>query len=347
MTENQQIEIKYPENELLIGYPQEKYKWILISFNHKVFQIINKSNINELVFLKELPLNNATINKYRQIYKEIYLFINLKSYDYFSKNVSFKCNIDKKYAFLFTNENKIPLNNLIDSQQFNYLENKVLIKWMIYQITFALYTLHSNDIIHHDFKPSNILINGEGGISIIDFGSVIFKGEKSNDFTLSYAAPELLFDYGYKIDEKIDMWGLGVIILELYLKENKIFYKKEIIEPIGQLKYILPNFGINVNNPVEYLKNELKCNKKIKFKIEKEFMENIQDKNAVDLINNLLSFDPKERKSAKEILESDYLKEFKGLDPVEIKPIEFPKDYELISNNITHGHFIKLLEKIK
>ena len=277
----------------------------------------------------------------------MYLLINLKSYDYFLKNISFKNSKDTN-LYIIANDNCISLNNLIDSKKNNHLENKLLIKWIIYQIAFALYTLHSNNIIHHDINPSNIVIDDNGGISIIDFGSAIFKGEKSFNFTLSYAAPELLFDYNYKIDEKIDTWGLGVIMLELYLKQSKIFFKKEITEKMEQLNYILPKFGIKEhNNPIEYLKNELNSNKNIKFKIEKEISEKIDDKNAVDLINNLLSFDPKERKSAKEILESDYLKEFKGINSFEIKPIEFPKDYELISNNINHEKFIKLLEKIK
>ena len=347
MTENQQIEIIYPEDELLIVYPQEQYEWKLISTNHNVFQLINKENKEDLIFIKELFINDKTITECRQIYKEIYLLINLASYDYFSKKVSFKFNIDKNYIFTFANENKISLSNLIDSQNFNILENKQLIQWIIYQITFGLYTLHSNNVIHHDIKPSNILINGEGGISIIDFGSAIFKGEKSYDFTLSYAAPELLLNYDYKIDEKIDIWGLGVIMLELLLKQNKIFYNEDITGPTDQLNYILPKFGFNSNNPIKYLKNELKNNKNIKFKIEKEILDKIDDKNAVDLILNLLSFDPKERKSAKEILESDYLKDFKGCDDFEIKLINFPKDYELISPDINQENFFNLLEKIK
>ena len=347
MTENQQIEILYPEVELLEEYPQDKYKWNLISINHKVFQIENLYNDKDLIFVKELSLDNNTIAEYKQNYKEIFFFINLKSYDYFSKNVSFKFSKDKKYVFLISNEDKISLKELINSKNFNYLENEQIIKWIIYQITFALYTLHSNNIIHHDIKPSNILINEDCGISIIDFGSAILKGEKSYSFTLHYAAPELLFDFGYKIDEKIDMWGLGVIMLELYLKTDKKFYKKEITEPNDQLNYILSEFGINGNNPIEYIKKELNSNKKIEFKIKNEILEKISDKNAADLINNLLSFDPKERKSAKDILESEYLEEFEGCDSFEINSIEFPKDYGLISDNINHEIFIEFLEKIK
>ena len=250
MTENQQIEIIYPEDELLIVYPQEQYEWKLISTNHNVFQIINKENKEDLIFIKELFINDKTITECRQIYKEIYLLINLASYDYFSKKVSFKFNIDKNYIFTFANENKISLSNLIDSQNFNILENKQLIQWIIYQITFGLYTLHSNNVIHHDIKPSNILINGEGGISIIDFGSAIFKG---------------LLNYDYKIDEKIDIWGLGVIMLELLLKHNKLFYNEDITGPTDQLNYILPKFGINSNNPIKKIIKILNSKLKKKF----------------------------------------------------------------------------------
>lgn len=348
MTENKKLEIKYPENELLIEYPKDKYEWNLISTNHKVYQIENKNNNKDFIFVKEFFLNNLNVNKYKQIYKELYLMMNLKSYVYFCKNVSFKFSKNKDYAFLITNEDNISLNNLF-SKKYPYLENKRLIKWIIYQITFGLYILHSNNIIHNDIKPPNILINDKAGISINDFGSAIFKSEKlySLHFTLSYAAPELLFNYSDKIDEKVDMWGLGVIMLELYLKKNKIFWKKEITKPSEQLEYILPKFGIKTNNPIEYIKNELNFNANVKFKIENEILEKIDDKNAVDLITNLLSFYPEERKSAREILESEYLKEFKGINSFKIESIEFPKDYEIISNNINDENFLKLLEKIK
>ena len=75
-------------------------------------------------------------------------------------------------------------------------------------------------------------------------------------------------------------------------------------------------------------------------------MSQIKDKDAVELIKNLLSFDPKERYSAKKILESDYLKEHKGVDSLEIKSNEF-QEYKDISNDIGHENFIKLLEEIK
>ena len=352
MTKNQQTGIKYPE-DILIDYPEKKYNRYITNEKkyNRTYKIENINDENDCIFVKEIFLNkhsNKNIN-YDQIYKEIYLSIKLKDYDYFRNNIEFKLSKDKKFAFLIAKKNDCSLKKFITSNYFKNLNVEVkqkLIKWIIYQITFGLYTLHSNNIIHHDIKPSNILIDSKGGISIIDFGSAIFKGKNSYENTLPYEAPELLMDDNKKVDEKYDIWGLGIIMLELYLEKTFIFRKEGIDKREDQLNYILPYFGINENNPYEFLKNELKCNKNIKFEIKKEYLSQIKDKDAVELIKNLLSFDPKERYSAEKILESDYLKEYKGVDSLKIKSIEF-KEYKNISNDIGHENFIKLLEEIK
>jgi serine/threonine protein kinase len=137
----------------------------------------------------------------------------------FSKNEEF-------LFLIFKDNNTISLKRLINSKEKDYLNNNPnLIKWIIYQIAFGLYTLHSNNIIHHDIKPSNILIDEEGQILICDLGSSLFIGEDSYEYTLPYASPELLLE-NYKMNEKYDMWSLGVVILELYSKENNIFGEK-------------------------------------------------------------------------------------------------------------------------
>ena len=162
-------------------------------------------NENELIFVKQIkfPFNKDNITL---ILKEIYFLIFLKRYEYFVKldDILLKdvSNMDKCVFLVFKNNQKDSsnLNFLFKSSQTdnktnpNYLEDKDLIKWIIYQITFGLYTLHNNNIIHNDIKLANILINNEGGINICDFGSMCYKGEKSNSFTRYYAPPEFLLD---------------------------------------------------------------------------------------------------------------------------------------------------------
>ena len=345
MTEINQNEI-ICANELLTEFPISEYHWNLLHRNNLYF-LQNKTIKEDLIFIKELCINNKEkdITTYKQIYKEIYFSIKLKNYSFFSKKVDFKISKDKNYVFLISRGNTVSLSKLISSKKYDYLKKKQFIKNIICQIANGLYFIHSNNIIHHDIKSSNIVINENGIVSIIDFGSAMFKNEESYDYTLCYTSPEFLIDQ--KSSEKYDMWGLGVIMLELYLRKN-IFNKKGIEKMKDQINYILQQFCIKYKYSNEYLNKDLDFNKDIKFKFNKEILDKIGDENAIELIYNLLSFNPEKRPSAKEVLfESEYLKEFRDKINLKIKKIEYPQDYKKISSNIKHEEFIELLENIK
>ena len=86
----------------------------------------------------------------------------------------------------------------------------------------ALEILHSENIIHRDIKPDNLMIDKQGLIKLIDFG---FSKKLDNNQnlrtltkcgTMGYTAPEILSDSkeGYGI--KADIWSFGITICEIY-----------------------------------------------------------------------------------------------------------------------------------
>ena len=331
----------------------KNYKWKCLSHskqknneNDKIETLVfsGEKNKNEIIFVKQIKFPSNT-NK--QILKEIYFFVLLKKYDYFVEldDILLKDESNgKKLVFLIFRNNCVDLADLF-KEKYNYLENKNFIKWIIYQIAFGLYTLHNNNIIHNDIKPENILINDEGGINICDFGSMCYKGEKSSSFTRQYTAPEFLLDDNIIRDEKSDMWSLGVIILELLCKKPNYFkiddvQKSEKMEynhkeeNNKQLKYLISNFGIKENISNEELNkiiNDNNSKEKYIILLNKDEIDTINDKDALDLISNLLVLNKNKRYSAEQVIKSDYLKAnlecFTELDLPDFKNIKNILDY--------------------
>ena len=86
------------------------------------------------------------------------------------------------------------------------------------QIAYMISFLHSKNIAYRDLKLENIMVNENGYLTLIDFGSckiIEDQNELESSFVGStdYMAPEIINGEGHNL--MADWWSFGIIIYEL------------------------------------------------------------------------------------------------------------------------------------
>ena len=116
-----------------------------------------------------------------------------------------------------------PLSEVLNRKE--KIPQELVIKWAK-ELCDVLDYLHtqSKPIIYRDMKPSNIILQPNGNIKLIDFGIAReYKEENINDTTnlgtRGYAAPEQ-FASGMQSDIRTDIYGLGVTMYHLVTGKN-------------------------------------------------------------------------------------------------------------------------------
>ncbi len=99
---------------------------------------------------------------------------------------------------------------------------------MVRQIAEAMCQAHDCGLIHGDLKPSNLMVEGDGSVRILDFGLAAHSDPQGTTSvaqadpqgTIAYMAPERLL--GAPLGRQSDIYALGVILYEM-LTEDRPF----------------------------------------------------------------------------------------------------------------------------
>ncbi|KAG2217861.1 hypothetical protein INT45_012776, partial [Circinella minor] len=116
------------------------------------------------------------------------------------------------------------------------------------QIAQAVCHLHDNKIVHRDIKDENVVLDQNGGVRLIDFGSAAYlKGRRYDTFvgTLDYAAPEILAGQTYEGPAQ-DIWALGILLYTLVYRENPFYDIDEILSHELRVPFVLSDGSLDL-----------------------------------------------------------------------------------------------------
>ncbi|WP_417851733.1 serine/threonine protein kinase [Thalassoglobus sp.] len=111
------------------------------------------------------------------------------------------------------------MSYLVETQNARMKENCI---WYCIQLGEGLNYLHTNDWIHRDLCPRNIVVTNDDLVKIIDFGLMVpntpeFRRPGNRTGTANYMAPELILRQ--PTDQRIDIFSYAVTCYEMYTGE--------------------------------------------------------------------------------------------------------------------------------
>eukprot|EP00770_Monocercomonoides_exilis_P011635 MONOS_11579.1-p1 / transcript=MONOS_11579.1 / gene=MONOS_11579 / organism=Monocercomonoides_exilis_PA203 / gene_product=CMGC / transcript_product=CMGC / location=Mono_scaffold00588:22842-25580(-) / protein_length=662 / sequence_SO=supercontig / SO=protein_coding / is_pseudo=false len=197
------------------------------------------------------------------------------------------------------------------------------IKNVIYQTLDGLNYMHSNGFFHRDIKPENLLFKGTT-VKISDFGEAreIRSMPPYTEYvsTRWYRAPEVLLRCR-NYSSPIDLWGVGCIMAELYMK-TPLFPGSSELDQLFKMFSVLgspTDVSSSVSSTAGLFWPE-GCQQATKLSIRFPSVSGVALETlipsasppAIDLIRKLLRFNPASRPTAAEALQHPY---FAGFSP--------------------------------
>lgn len=190
-------------------------------------------------------------------------------------------------------------------------------RYIFWQMLCALKYIHSAGLIHRDLKPSNLLINSDATIKLCDFGlsrtvDSLGSTEELTDYVATrwYRPPEILFGSS-SYHWGIDMWAAGCILAEL-VTGRTIFPGQSTMD---QIERVIALTGPPSKQDIDSVDSQVVDTMLLNLQYSYPRM-NLEEKlegappDAIDLIKQLLVFNPNNRLTAEQALNHPYVAQF-------------------------------------
>ncbi|KAL4466170.1 hypothetical protein ABPG72_011048 [Tetrahymena utriculariae] len=245
---------------------QNKYQLIQRLDEGAVGQVYKAQNIitKEIVAVKQVSIklfgkNEHLLNLFNQEIENLKKMKTLNTIKYIDNFYD----DDYKYVVVEYVDGKTLKQKLQEEKEQIFSESTTT-SYLI-QLLKGIKDLHAHNIIHRDLKLENIMINKQGIIKIIDFGSSrqLKEGIKANTLvgTPYNMAPEVWNqkDYG----RECDVYSLGVILYQMLFGDYPFFAKD-----INNLQKIIEEGKINFKRRNITISNDMKdlIEKMLKYK---------------------------------------------------------------------------------
>lgn len=194
-----------------------------------------------------------------------------------------------------------------------------LVKSYLFQLINGIAFCHAHRVLHRDLKPQNLLIDRTGKLKLADFGLARAFGIPVRHYThevvtLWYRAPEILLG-SRKYSTPVDVWSIGCIFAEMVMR-NPLFPGDS---EIDQLHKIFQALGTPTEEMWEGVSDLPDYSTRFPGWHKRHIGETVKnlDTRGLDLLSQMLTYDPERRITAQAALSHPY---FDDLDRNTFRP---------------------------
>lgn len=211
---------------------------------------------------------------------------------------------------------------LMETRKFPWSKSEI--KCLMQQLISGVAFMHDHYIFHRDLKTANLLLTDDGFLKICDFGMARKFGSPIKPYTplvvtLWYRAPEILLQEKPLYTQAVDMWSVGCILAEFFLN-HPLF--KGAQEESQQIERILELLGTPTKQDwpefhtfpsVQKLRKKHRGNYRSKLPVVGSALAVsgalVLDDSGLELLLQLLRWDPAKRITAKQALNHHWFKQ--------------------------------------